>query len=172
MPDAPSDGSDDGRLIDLGGRRAVRFTRRYSVSRAELWSAITDPDRMARWAYRGALEPRSGGKLTFDYGEGGGAEGTVLEWDEPSVLEYEWGTDTEMPWRIRFELTSEGDDGTLLTFDHFLPDPAAPEFAAGWHWHLDRLAMHLGGTEPPDAESDAHFDALLERYRAGIATEG
>jgi uncharacterized protein YndB with AHSA1/START domain len=107
----------------------VRFTRRYPVSRTELWSAITEPDRTARWAFRTELEPHAGGALRFDLGEAGVSEGTVLEWDEPSVLEYEWGTDTEMPWRVRFELASDGDGGTVLTFDHLLPDAANPEFA-------------------------------------------
>lgn len=162
--------TDDGHLIDLDGQRAVRFTRRYPASRTEVWAAITEPDRMARWAFRGVLEPRSGGAVTFDFGEGGSVTGTVLEWDEPSVLEYKWATDTEMPWRIRFELTSDGDDGTVLTFDHLLPDTTKPEFAAGWHWHLDRLALHLAGSVPPEVDSDKHFDALLAQYQAGIAT--
>lgn len=166
----PDELSDDGRLVDLGGRSAVRFVRRYPVSREELWSALTEPDRMARWAFRGDLEPRNGGTLRFEYGEAGGADGTVLVWDQPSVLEYEWDTEGEMPWRIRFELTSDGDEATLLTFDHFLPDPSVPEFAAGWHWHLDRLATLVAGGTPAEVESDAHFDALLEQYRAGIAS--
>lgn len=161
----PDDTDDNGRLIDLDGRQAVRFTRRYPVSPAELWAAITEPDRMARWAFPGELEPRSGGSLRFDFGEGGTSPGTVLEWDEPSVLEYEWATDTEMPWRVRFELTADGDSATLLTFDHLLPDATDPSFAAGWHWHLDRLALHLEGTQPPDVASDDHFDELLEAYR-------
>lgn len=167
MPDKTTD---DGHLIDLDGRRAVRFTRRYPAPRTEVWAAITEPDRMARWAFRGDLEPRSGGTVTFDFGEAGSMAGTVLEWDEPSVLEYEWATDTEMPWRIRFELTSDGDAGTVLTFDHMLPDATKPEFAAGWHWHLDRLALHLAGSVPPEVDSDEHFDALLAQYQAGIAS--
>ena len=165
----PEEMSDDGRLIDVGGRSVVRFTRRYPVSREELWSALTEPDRMARWAFRGELEPRNGGSLRFDYGEAGGADGTVLVWDEPSVLEYEWDGHG-MEWRIRFELVSDGEDATLLTLDHLLPDPSMPEFAAGWHWHLDRLATLAAGGVPAEVDSDEHFDALLEQYRAGIAT--
>ncbi len=157
-----------GQLIDVGGRQVVRFTRRYAVSRTELWAAITEPDRMARWAFRAEMEPRTGGTLRFDFDEAGVSEGTILEWDEPSVLEYKWATDTETPWRIRFELTSDGGGGTVLTFDHLLPDASNPSFAAGWHWHLDRLATHLTGSEPADVETDEHFDDLLESYRASF----
>ena len=164
----PEQNDDYGSLIDLGGRRAVRFSRHYPVSRAELWSAITDPERTARWAFRTELEPRNGGTLRFDYGEAGSAEGTVLVWDEPSVLEYEWGADTDMPWRVRFELTEDG-DGTRLTFDHLLPDASNPDFAAGWHWHLDRLATHLDGGVPAEVDSDEHFEALQVHYREAFA---
>ena len=146
----------------------MRFRRRFPVSRAELWAAITEPDRMARWAFRGELEPRSGGTLRFDFGEGGVSEGTILVWDEPSVLEYEWATDTEMPWRVRFELTGDADGGTLLTFDHLLPDALNPDFAAGWHWHLDRLGLHLAGGEPANVASDERFEELQESYRAAF----
>ena len=31
----------------------------------------------------------------------------------------------------------------MLTFDHLLPAPSQAEFAAGWHWHLDRLTTLL-----------------------------
>ena len=164
----PDDTDRYGELIELDGRPAVRFRRRYPVSRTELWSALTDPDRTARWAFRSTFEPRAGGAVRFDYGEAGSSEGTVLVWDEPSVLEYEWATDTELPWRIRFELTEDG-DGTLLTFDHLLPDPANPDFAAGWHWHLDRLATHLEGRIPPEVDSDEHFEALQLHYRSALA---
>ncbi|MEA2001624.1 MAG: SRPBCC family protein [Actinomycetota bacterium] len=164
----PDDNTDYGQLIDVGGRRVVRFVRRYPVSPTEVWAAITEPDRMARWAFRAEMEPRSGGMLRFDFGEPGVSAGTILEWDKPSVLEYEWATDTETPWRIRFELTSDGDNGTLLTFDHLLPDASNPGFAAGWHWHLDRLAIHLAGSVPADVETDEHFDRLLKRYQANL----
>jgi uncharacterized protein YndB with AHSA1/START domain len=162
----PDDDKDDGRLVEIGGRRALRFIRRYPVPPTVLWAAITQPDRMARWAFRGELEPRSGGTLRFDYGEAGDTDGTVIEWDEPSVLEYEWATDTDMPWRVRFELADDGGDGTVLTFDHLFPDASDPSFAAGWHWHLDRLALYVEGTQPADVATDEHFDELLERYQA------
>lgn len=163
MPDDPDH---YGRLVDTDGRRAVRFRRRYRYARAEVWSAITEPDRMARWAFACEFEPRTGGALRFDYGEAGSAEGTILQWDPPAVLEYEWGADTDMAWHVRFELTPDGDDATILTFDHLLPDAANPEFAAGWHWHLDRLEEHLAGAIPAEVESDAHFEELLAHYQA------
>jgi uncharacterized protein YndB with AHSA1/START domain len=155
-----------GRLVGTPELRLLRFTRVLPAVRAHVWSAITEPDQMARWAFRGELEPRAGGALRFDFGEGGSVDGTVLAWEAPDTLEYEWPAGAEEPWQVRF-LLSEADDGaTLLTFEHLRPDPASPDVAAGWHWHLDRLATLLAGAEPAAVDSDAHFEELQASYRA------
>lgn len=156
-----------GEVIDVDGRPAVRFGRRYDTSRDDVWSAVTAKDRLALWAFPAEIEPRSGGSVTFDLGDGNDdaeSRGRVITWDQPSVLDYEWGIETEAPWRVKVEL-ADVDGGTELTFDHLQPDAANPEFAAGWHWHLDRLATHLGGTEPATVDSDDHFETLLAEYR-------
>lgn len=169
MPDR----TDDGHLIDVNGRTVVRFIRRYAAGRSEVWSAITDPERVARWAFQVEFEPRAGGSLRFFYGEHGTADGTIIAWDEPDLLEYEWGEGDEA-WHVRFELADDAAGGTALTFDHYLPDAARPEFAAGWHWHLDRLAIVVEGDTPPPVDTDAHFDELLAKYqqRAGDGATG
>lgn len=157
---------DRGRLVKSGERLLLRFTRRLPAPPSHVWVAITEPAQMARWSFPGELEPRAGGALRFDFGEGGSAEGTVLAWDAPAALEYEWPTGAEEPWRIRFELAEADDGATLLTFDHLCPDPAGPDVAAGWHWHLDRLESLLAGSEPAAVDSDAHFEELQASYRA------
>ncbi len=154
-----------GQVLQVNERPVLRFVRTYPVSREEVWSAITAADRTARWSFRAEMEPRTGGALRFDLGEYGTADGTILEWAEPSVLEYEWG-EPDSEWRIRFELADDGEGGTVLTFDHFLPDPTDASFAAGWHWHLDRLAVHLAGDVPAEVASDAHFDELMASYKS------
>lgn len=158
----------NGEVVTADGSTVLRFTRRFGVPRRDVWSAITDSERLGRWAFPGTIELHVGGAVVFDYGEHGEGRGVVLQCDEPSVLEYEWGEGDER-WRIRFELADDHDhdgdgDGTILTFDHHLPDPSQPQFAAGWHWHLDRLALVVAGQMPADVPSDAAFDALLEMY--------
>ncbi len=155
----------NGSVTAVDGATVLRFVRRLDASREEVWSAITDSERLGRWAYPGTIEARVGGAVVFDYGEHGEGHGVVLACDEPSVLEYQWGEGDER-WRIRFELVDDG-DGTVLTFDHSLPDPAQPQFAAGWHWHLNRLALVVAGGVPADVASDAEFDALMEMYSTG-----
>lgn len=162
--DGTTEHRENGQLIEMDQRRSVRFVRYLDVTRDEVWDAITDRNRLSRWAFRGTLEPRAGGSVHFDFGDQGEGRGTVIAWDEPSLLEYRW-TEGEMTWHVRFALAPASDGGTTLTFDHLLPDAAQPEFAAGWHWHLDRLDTLLRGNEPAAAEEDEHFHALLARYR-------
>lgn len=157
---------DRGQLVESGERPLLRFSRRMSAPPAKVWAAITEPDQMARWSFGGELEPRVGGVVRFDVGEGGSMEGTVLAWDSPAVLEYEWPMGPDQKWQIRFELAATDDDATLLTFFHLRPDPANADIAAGWHWHLDRLGNLLAGVEPAAVDSDAHFEVLQAKYRA------
>ncbi|WP_296667187.1 SRPBCC domain-containing protein [Demequina sp.] len=160
------DPADEGVIALVDGAELLRFDRTLPVDPGRAWAFLTDPDLTARWAFRASFEPVAGGALTFDYGEGVTASGDVVAWDEPRVLEYAWG-DAPMRWHVRFSLAGvDGLDGeeTRLTFDHVAPDPHDPEFAAGWHWHLDRLEQLAGGEDPPAVMTDDHFEELLRLY--------
>ncbi len=161
-----------GGVVEHDDGLILRFERRYEFEPTDVWSAITDPERLARWLFPATLESRPGGSLTFHLGEYGDGTGTVLAWDEPNLLEYRW---VETPataaehggapetWWIRFRLQPDG-TGTLLTFEHLAPDPRGPQFAAGWHWYLDRLRRLLAGDPPAGVTTDEDFDRLLTEY--------
>lgn len=153
----------DGEVIEIDGRRRLRFVRRYPYPIDEVWSAVSEPDRMARWAFAAEYEPRVGGSIRFIYGDTASRSGTVLAFDPPNAFEYEWA-DEFGEWHVRLELEAHGGD-TELTFDHLLPDPSRAEYAAGWHWYLDRLDVFLRGALPAAVETDAHFDELMARYQ-------
>jgi uncharacterized protein YndB with AHSA1/START domain len=147
------------------GSIRLRFERRLSRLPEVVWQALTDGELLARWMFRAHFDPRAGGAMAFDYGENGRSEGTVLAWDEATLLDYQWGETPEQPiWRIRF-LLSPSDIGTLLVFEHLGPDPEDPKYGAGWHWHLDRLDTLVNGGTPAVVASDEHFDDLLRHYR-------
>lgn len=158
-----STGAPYGYLHEAAGVYSMRFDRSYPVTVVETWRAITQHDQMAQWAFGGHLEARVDGRVRFDTDRPDTALGRVLAWEEPSLLEYQWGGGKDL-WRIRFALTSTSDGETSLTFDHFAPEPTNAEFAAGWHWHLDRLAQLLAGVEPADVDEDQHFHDLMEHY--------
>jgi len=142
----------------------LRFERTYDVSVTEVWSALTEKERTGAWAFATTFEPRAGGTLTFDFGEAGAATGEGIAWEEPSLLEYAWDGPGGR-WHVRAEVEEAGDSGgAVLTFAHLAPDPHSAEYAAGWHWHLDRLGQHLAGETPADVPEDEHFHELLRLY--------
>jgi len=149
-----------GTLRDDDDRCAVRFERLYDFTPSELWSAITDPDQLARWLARADVEPGQGGQISLDF-DGGGTEGRILTWDEPRVLEYEWRFTGEQESVVRFELLPQ-EFGTLLVLDHrSLGRSSGMGYAAGWHAHLDALAgVH------DLADWQRRFDELVPTYRA------
>jgi uncharacterized protein YndB with AHSA1/START domain len=150
-----------GALRNDDERCAVRFERLYDFTPAELWSAITDPDQLARWLARAEVEPGEGGRISLDFDGDATEGGRILTWDEPRVLEYEWQFSGEEESVVRFELHPQ-EFGTLLVLDHRrLGRSSGMGYAAGWHAHLDALA---GLHELSDWQR--RFDQLMPSYRA------
>jgi uncharacterized protein YndB with AHSA1/START domain len=137
-------------------RCTITFERRYDASPAEVWAALTEPERLARW-----LAPAEiGDTVRIDFGNDV-VTGRVLVRDEPRVLEYEWRFAGEDESVVRFELLAD-DEGTLLRLEHRRLGPEhALGYSAGWHAYLDDL---LTGPRSPWEE---RFAELLPLYRSG-----
>ena len=155
-------------LADAGGR-AVRFERRYGAAPGELWSAWTEPERLARWFGASVVGTvAQGSTFRIEWGEDAGSqvEVVVRELREPSLLEWEWRIDGEPPTLLRVTLTPSG-DGTLLELDHGrLPASQQAGLAAGWDAYLDALASGSA-----DGWDEA-FLAVLPDYRERVAALG
>jgi uncharacterized protein YndB with AHSA1/START domain len=138
----------DGRRTDVGGRPALRFERRLKRPATAVWSALVEPDALRRWLQAEAtVDPGPGG--CFDLTLGGGSsrvQGRILRWEPSQVLEYTWPEANAGPESVvRFELF-EDPPGSRLVLTHILPEGRdLPDFASGWHWHLDALERALEG---------------------------
>ena len=108
-----------------------------------VWTALTDPEHLARWAPFEADRPLNApGDATLTMIDGETrlpTTATVSRAEPPHLLEYSWGADT-----LRWELTPT-ETGTRLTLRHIVVEQG-PEWlakvAAGWHLCLvvaDRL---------------------------------
>ncbi|MFP3900953.1 MAG: SRPBCC family protein [Acidimicrobiia bacterium] len=145
----------EGTLVTIDGRPALRFERRYSHPLERVWRAISDPDEMARWFPSHVEGDRAvGADLTFndeaqraaasEAGEPTRADGpvfrgAVVTWDPPKVFSFTWGGEL-----LRFELLPDR-DGTVLLFTHLLSHQSvAARNAAGWHVCLAALDELLG----------------------------
>jgi uncharacterized protein YndB with AHSA1/START domain len=93
----------------------------FPESPAELWEALTAPERLEEWfATEVELDPRPGGTGVFRWGDGGERRATVREADEDERLVLDW---EDGGGEVVLEL-EEVDGGTLLRVVE-----STPEFA-------------------------------------------
>jgi uncharacterized protein YndB with AHSA1/START domain len=135
------------------GRQRLEFRRSWPDPIEDVWSALTEPDRLARWigVYEG--ERRVGGTGTFamtqEEGEHAGEPTTILECDPPRRLVVEWVQQDADAWRVDLDLWVE-DGRTVLRFVQLFPAAAdVTDMAMGWHWYLDKLDAEVSGRPQP-----------------------
>ena len=132
------------------GRRRLVFRRSWRAPAADVWSALTEPERSVRWVGRYDGEHGAGGEGSFTMTAEEGAPASrlrIVECEPPRRLVVQWLD--EMGWRVALDLTEDGGTTTLV-FTHVLDgDIGTADVASGWHWYLDRLDAEISGTEPP-----------------------
>ena len=151
-------GTGDGDLI------AVSLRREYPADAEDVWEAITDPQRLARWFAAVSGELRQGGSFRVE----GNAEGEIRECVPPSTLTVTWGA-PESVVRVRL---SPADAGTALELEHTVPAAFAGSGAGalyvgpGWDVALLGLALWLRG-EPVDDPATWEASAEVGEFNAG-----
>ncbi|MFC7304419.1 SRPBCC family protein [Streptomyces monticola] len=157
-------------LTTADGRTALRMRRRLAHPPQRVWESITRPAHLAHWfPSEVTVDLRPGGKIGFLFpGEQEpGMSGTVTDLDEPHVFAFQWDED-----HLRWEITPEGDSGSLLTLTHTFGDRfGGASFASGWHLCLTALAQLLDG-ESVDVDPDGGelHEAYLEQFDLGRGT--
>jgi uncharacterized protein YndB with AHSA1/START domain len=154
-----------------GSVAVVRFARWYAAPAAEVWSALTDPERMARWlGAEVSIEARAGGAVALRWAGGEEMDGVITVLEPGRVLEYTWREGAQgVESVVRFELRPEG-PGTLLMLEHTgVRAEQAAGLGAGWHGHLDALAAALQGQA---ADPHARYRELAPEYARRFGTGG
>ncbi|SNR37001.1 SRPBCC domain-containing protein [Blastococcus mobilis] len=139
--------------IEDDGRQRLEFRCSWPEPIEDVWSALTEPERLARWigVYDG--ERVVGGRGTFamthEEGEPVGEPMTVVECDPPRRLVIEWVQQDTDGWRVDLDLWREG-GRTVLRFVQFFGAGAdVTDFVLGWHWYMDRVDAEVGGRSVP-----------------------
>lgn len=142
----------------------------FGTDPADLWQALTDPDRLRRWIGEVTGDLRLGGtvavKLTSTY------EGTsrITVCEPPSRLEMTTDDLEEGGGTLQARLTP-ADDGTRLRIEESgLRLDKLHFHGAGWTVHVEDLGAVLRGDEPSDWQTrwkelvpDYEFAPVLER---------
>jgi hypothetical protein len=140
--------------------RAVRASRTFDTTPEDLWSAVTDPDRLPRWFLPVSGDLRLGGRFQIE----GNAGGEVLACDAPHRLEVTWEFGDQVSW-VEVLLSPVDGGGTRFVLTHTAPvDPHWGEFGPGavgigWDLALLGLVLHLASGEPVDPDAVAAWQA-------------
>lgn len=150
-------------LRDDEGMR-VEFVRTYDDPVEEVWSALTEPDRVARWIGTLSGDPASG-TVELSMTEDKGATPvtvTILECEPPARLVVDLPSPDGV-WRLSATLRAE-DGVTRLVFIQRLSEPYdASSLGPGWHYYLDRLGAVLTGRPVPYGW-DEYYPSLADAY--------
>ncbi|WP_068876636.1 MULTISPECIES: SRPBCC domain-containing protein [unclassified Phenylobacterium] len=148
------------------GHYTLTFERDLPHSQGDVWRAITNADRVGCWLSDAEIELWPRGRLRLR-GQCH-VDGEVLVISAPALFRWTWphpdhpGSEVE----IRVSVLTEGASRVTLSQTE-LPKRHLLEVAAGWHTHLDALALAVLGVRTPfDPERAAmHF----RRYSAVVA---
>lgn len=141
--------------VDGAPARVQSLAQRYPSPIDDVWSAVTDPARIARWFLPVSGELRLGGRYQTE----GNAGGEILECDPPADdrarYRVTWEFGGGMSW-LEVRLTGDG-DATLFELEHVAREADVPEemwetfgpgaTGVGWDGGLLGLALHLSAPE-------------------------
>ena len=161
-----------GSLRSADGKGVVRVEDRFGTGIDDLWSALTDPRRLARWLGEVDGDLRLGGEFRARFfASGWEGTGRVEACEPPQrllLLTMQPGQPDEH--FIEVTLAADGDQTILAWEERGLPLDHLAAYGAGIQVHVEDLAAHLAGRERCDA--DARWHELLPPYQDLAAKVG
>jgi uncharacterized protein YndB with AHSA1/START domain len=162
---APGGGRILGSLRSADGKGVVRMEDRFDTDIDDLWSALTDPRRLARWLGEVEGDLRLGGEFRARFfASGWEGTGRVDACEPPQqllVLTKHVRQPDEHP--IEVTLTADGDQTVLIVEERGMPLEQLAAYGAGIQIHVEDLADHIAGRERHDTE--ARWDELELAYQ-------
>jgi uncharacterized protein YndB with AHSA1/START domain len=168
-----------GSLQSVDGVGVVRIEDRYGTAIDDLWSALTDPVRLARWYGQVEGDLRPGGEFHL-YLESNDWDGTGrVEVCKPPRRLLVTTRESDESWRkgrgvppfdeaIEATLTADGDQTILVIEVQGMPLDTIAFYGAGWQIHAEELAAYLAGRE----RGEARWDELVPAYQDLAANIG
>ncbi len=147
----------EGDLIPRGDKAEIRYERRLKHPVANVWAALTDPERLPMWFAE--MNPNTAigesFNVRFPHAPQYKSAGVLTAYEPQRVLAWDWDDAGE----VRFELEPDG-EGTKLVLTHTTPQLwNTADFGAGWHIHLDALIKLLGTGKATAIKHDHGLEA-------------
>jgi len=154
-----------GSLRSADGKGIVRMEDRFDTDIDDLWSALTDPLRLARWLGEVEGDLRLGGEFRARF-FASGWEGTGrVDACEPPRHLLVLTKDPDVPYELVIEatLTADGGQTILILEERGMPLDQLAAYGAGIQVHVEDLAAYIAGRERCDAS--ARWAELLPAYQ-------
>jgi uncharacterized protein YndB with AHSA1/START domain len=143
-----------GTLRSADGMGIVRLEDRFDTGIDDLWTALTDPQRLARWLGEVDGDLHQGGEFHarfFASGWEGSCRVEVCE--PPRRLLISTQSEGEPDGAFEAALTAEQDHTVLVIEDRGVPLDQIAAYGAGDQIHVEDLAAYLAGRERCDART-------------------
>lgn len=153
-----------GSLESADGKGIVRMEDRLDTDIDDVWSALTDRTRLARWLGEVEGQLRVGGKFRARFfASGWEGTGRVEACEPPRHLllltKHERAQNEQA---MEATLTPDGHQTVLIWEERGMPLEHLAGYGAGIQIHVEDLVDYLAGRERRDAE--ARFDELHPYY--------
>jgi uncharacterized protein YndB with AHSA1/START domain len=179
--DAPAGNRILGSLRSAHGMGVVRIEDRYDTEIDDLWSALTDPTRLARWYGQVEGDLRPGGQFRlYIAADDIECSGRVEACEPPRRLLVTTRETDESYQRgqgvppfdeiLEATLTADGDKTILVIEVRGMPPDKIAFYGAGWQIHAENLAAYLAGRDRGDTE--ARWAELVPPYQDLAANVG
>jgi uncharacterized protein YndB with AHSA1/START domain len=157
-----------GSLRSEVGKGVVRMEDRYDTDIGDLWSALTDPGRIARWYGEVQGDLRLGGEFHAHITGAGERTGRVDACEPPRRLLLTMRDPDPQPGQpdetvIEATLAADGGQTILVVEERGMPLGLLAAYGAGVQIHVENLAAHIAGRERGDDE--ARWNELIPAYR-------
>jgi uncharacterized protein YndB with AHSA1/START domain len=160
-----------GSLRSTDGQGIVHIEDRFGTDIDDLWSALTDPRRLARWMGQVEGDLTLGGEFRFSFfATGSEGTGRVEACEPPRRLLLTMALGQPDQDVLEVTLTADGDQTTLVWEERGMPPEQLAAYGAGIQVHVEDLAAHLAGRGPCNA--GARWSELVPAYRDLAANLG
>lgn len=134
------------RINDRSG--AIRMDEVYDTTIDDLWSALTERQRLERWIAVVDGDLRTGGQVQARFTSGWEGSGRIDICESPHRLVVTMSAGTADETVIEANLSAEGSTTRLVVEERGIPLHEIAGHGAGWQVHVEDLASHLAGREP------------------------
>ena len=157
-----------GTIEQRDGRHVLVQTRELRAPIEDVWAAVTEPERLARWIGRWEGDPASGSvefRMLFE-GDDHAAETMTVRVCEPPHRLHVTSQAGDEVWLLDVDLTHDAGVTTLTLSQPGVTAEQAAGVGPGWEYYLDRLVDAETGADPAQRDFERDYYPAMSAYYA------